>query len=267
MPFEIGQPVLFDHPGNLNSTVLTYIRDVIESGDGVHIVPAWTQTGKQYRLEEAKRLMIPLTAAQTRDALRNGTLYGVPVDAALRLRFGHWLETRFSAHHLHSTDDIQKRARTDEDWQGHAAWNSEETDWKGNAAWTSAETDWKANAAWSSKETDWQGHAAWNSEETDWKANAAWSSKETDRRPGDRPDRRVPKRKDDRHRPFVPKCRKFSRGECFYGDQCRYLHIGVDRRKQVPDNARPSFPVSGKRLPDQPLSDFEDDELSTPEMK
>eukprot|EP00434_Breviolum_minutum_P006712 symbB.v1.2.005923.t3/scaffold314.1/size231647/2 len=194
MPFEIGQPVLFDHPGNLNSTVLTYIRDVIESGDGVHIValgdrqgtdpagntgsrrglgpaentghgcgewqgtlarwdrgwglarttglvPAWTQTGKQYRLEEAKRLMIPLTAAQTRDALRNGTLYGVPVDAALRLRFGHWLETRFSAHHLHSTDDIQKRARTDEDWQGHAAWNSEETDWKGNAAWTSAETD------------------------------------------------------------------------------------------------------------------------------
>ena len=28
----------FDHPGNLNSTVLTYIRDVIESGDGVHIV-------------------------------------------------------------------------------------------------------------------------------------------------------------------------------------------------------------------------------------
>ena len=27
---------------------------------------------------------------------RDGQLYGVPVNAALRLRFGHWLETRFS---------------------------------------------------------------------------------------------------------------------------------------------------------------------------
>ena len=62
---------------------------------------------------------------------RSGKLYGVPVDAALRLRFGHYrdnynfqltfdillhvLPTHNPRHHLHSTDDIQKRASADED--------------------------------------------------------------------------------------------------------------------------------------------------------